>query len=51
MESHRREASSPQTLSKGSGSDESPARSFEARLWATSRPLTNGAWVSTRITR
>jgi hypothetical protein len=50
-ESHRREASSPRTLSKGSGSGESPAGTFGARLWATSRPLTNGARAPTRITR
>jgi hypothetical protein len=51
MESHRREASSPQILSNGSGSSKSPASTFGARLWATSRPLSNGAQASTRITR
>jgi hypothetical protein len=51
MESHQREASSPQTLSNGSGSGKSPAGTFGARLWATSRPLSNGARASTRITR
>jgi hypothetical protein len=51
MESHRREAPSPRTLSNGSGSSESPAGTFGTRLWATSRPLSNGAWASTRITR
>jgi hypothetical protein len=50
-ESHRREASSPRTLSNGSGSGKSPAGTFGARLWATSRPLSNGARASTRITR
>jgi hypothetical protein len=39
MESHRSEASSPRTLSNGSGSSKSPAGTFGARLWATSRPL------------
>jgi ribonuclease HI len=29
----------------------SPAGTFGARLWATSRPLSNGARASTRITR
>ena len=33
MESHKREASSPQTLSNGSGSGKSPAGTFGARLW------------------
>jgi hypothetical protein len=49
MESHQREASSPQTLSNGSG--KLPAGTFGARLWATSRTLSNGARASTRITR
>jgi hypothetical protein len=51
MESHQREASSPRTLSNGTGSSKSPAGTFGARLWATSRPLSNGARASTRITR
>jgi hypothetical protein len=42
MESHQREASSPRTLSNGTGSGKSPAGTFGARLWATSRPLSNG---------
>jgi hypothetical protein len=50
MESHRREASSPRTLSNGFGSGKSPVGTFGARLWATSRPLSNGARASTRIT-
>ena len=36
---------------KWSGSSESPAGTFGARLWATSRPLSNGARAFTRITR
>jgi hypothetical protein len=36
MESHQREAPSPQTLSNGSRSNKSPACTFGARLWATS---------------
>jgi hypothetical protein len=51
MESHQREASSPWTLSNGTGSGKSPAGTFGARLWATSRPLSNRARASTRITR
>jgi hypothetical protein len=51
MESHQREASSPRTLSNGTGSGKSPAGTFGACLWATSRPLSNGARASTRITR
>jgi hypothetical protein len=51
MESHQREASSPQTLSNGTGSDKSLVGTFGARLWATSQPLLNGARASTRITR
>jgi hypothetical protein len=51
MESHQREASSPQTLSNGSGSGKSPVGTFGACLWATSRPLSNGARASTQITR
>ena len=51
MESHQREASSPRTLSNGTGSGKSPVGTFGARLWATSRPLSNGARASTRITR
>jgi hypothetical protein len=51
MESYQRDASSPRTLSNGTGSGESPAYTFGARLWATSRPLSNGARTSTRITR
>jgi hypothetical protein len=51
MESHRREAPSPQTLSNGSGSSKSPAGTFGARLWATSRPLSNRARASARITQ
>jgi hypothetical protein len=51
MESHQREASSPRTLSNGSGSGKSSAGTFVARLWATSRPLWNWARASTRITR
>jgi hypothetical protein len=50
MESHQREASSPWTLSNGTGSGKSPAGTFGARLWATSQPLSNGAQASTRIT-
>jgi hypothetical protein len=41
----------PLTLSNGIGSGKSPAGTFGARLWATSRPLSNGARASTRITR
>jgi hypothetical protein len=33
MESHRREAPSPRTLSNGFGSSESPTGTFGARLW------------------
>jgi hypothetical protein len=51
MESHQREASSPQTLSNGFGSGKSPAGTFGARLRAISRTLTNGARTSTQITR
>jgi hypothetical protein len=51
MKSHQREASSPRTLSNGTGSGKSPVGTFGARLWATSRPLSNGAQASTRITR
>jgi hypothetical protein len=51
MESHQREASSPWTLSNGTGSGKSLAGTFGARLWATSQPLSNRAWASTRITR
>jgi hypothetical protein len=51
MESHQREALSPRTLSNGTGSGKSPAGTFGARLWATSRPLSNEARASTRITR
>jgi hypothetical protein len=51
MKSHQREASSPQTLSNGTGSGKSLVGTFGARLWATSRPLSNGARPSTRITR
>jgi hypothetical protein len=51
MESHQREASSPRTLSNGTGSGKSPACTFGAHLWATSRPFSNGARASTRITR
>jgi hypothetical protein len=51
MESHRREAPSPRTLSNGSGPNKSPTGTFGARLWATSRPLSKGARASTRITR
>jgi hypothetical protein len=50
-ESQQREALSPRTLSNGSGSGKSPAGTFGARLWATSRPLSTGARASTRITR
>jgi hypothetical protein len=50
-ESHQREASSPRTLSNRTGSGKSPAGTFGARFWATSRPLSNGARASTRITR
>jgi hypothetical protein len=49
--SHQREASRPWTLSNGTGSGKSPAGTFGACLWATSRPLSNGARASTRITR
>jgi hypothetical protein len=41
MESHQREAPSPRTLSNGSGSSKSLACTYGARLWATSRPLSN----------
>jgi hypothetical protein len=51
MESHRREAPSPRTLSNGSGSSKSPVGTFGARLWATSWPLSNRARVSARITQ
>jgi hypothetical protein len=51
MESHQREASNPRTLLNGTGSGKSPVGTFRARLWATSRPLSNGAWAYTRITR
>jgi hypothetical protein len=51
MESHQREAPSPWTLSNGSGSSKSHAGTFGARLWATSRPLSNGARASAQITR
>jgi hypothetical protein len=51
MKSHQREASSPRTLSNGTGSGESPACTFGARLWATSQPLSNGSRASTWITR
>jgi hypothetical protein len=50
MESHQREASSPRTLSNGTGSGKSPTGTFGARLWATRRPLSNRARASTRIT-
>jgi hypothetical protein len=36
---------------KRTGSGKSPAGTFGACLWATSRPLSNGARASTRITR
>jgi hypothetical protein len=51
MESHQREASSPQTPSPGDRVQQITRRYFWARLWAPSRPLTNGARTSTRITR
>jgi hypothetical protein len=51
MESHRREAPSPRTLSNGSGSSKTPAGTFGTRLRATSRPLSNGARASARITQ
>jgi hypothetical protein len=51
MESHQREASSPRTLSNGTGPGKSSVGTFGARLWATSRPLSNGARAFTRITR
>jgi hypothetical protein len=47
----QQEPSSPRTLSNGTGSGKSPAGTFGARLWATSRPLLNVAQTSTRITR
>jgi hypothetical protein len=50
MESHQSEALNPRTLSNGTGSGKSPAGTFGARLWATSRPLSNEARASTRIT-
>jgi hypothetical protein len=50
MESHQREASSPRTLSNGTGSGKSPASTFGACLWVTSRPLSNEARASTQIT-
>jgi hypothetical protein len=50
IKSHRREAPSPRTLSNGFRSSESPTCTFGARLWATSRPLSNGARASTQIT-
>jgi hypothetical protein len=46
MESHQREASSPRTLSNRTGSGKSPVGTFGVRLWATSRPLSNGAQAS-----
>jgi hypothetical protein len=51
MESHQREASSPRTLSNRTGSGKSPVGTFGARLWATSRSLSNGERASTQITR
>jgi hypothetical protein len=51
MESHRREAPIPRTLSNGSGSSESPTGTFGTCLRATSRPLSNGARASAQITR
>jgi hypothetical protein len=51
MESHQREASSPRTPSKGDWVRQITRRYFGARLRASSRPLTNGARASTRITR
>jgi hypothetical protein len=51
MESHRREAPSPRTLSNGSGYSKSPAGTFGTRLRATSRPLSNRARASDRITQ
>ena len=50
-ESHRREASSPRTPSPGDRVRQITRRYFWACLWAPSRPLTNGARTSTRITR
>jgi hypothetical protein len=51
MESHQREASSPRTPSPGDRVRQITRRYFWARLQAPSRPLTNGARTSTRITR
>jgi hypothetical protein len=51
MESHQRETSSPRTPSKGDRVRQITRRYFWARLRASSRPLTNGARASTRITR
>ena len=51
MESHQREASSPRTPSTGDRVRQITRRYFWARLWASSRPLANGAQASTRITR
>jgi hypothetical protein len=51
MESHRSEAPSHWTLSNGSGSSKSPTGTFGTRLRATSRPLSNRARASTRITQ
>jgi hypothetical protein len=51
MESHQREASSPRTPSIGDRVRQITRRYFWARLWASSRPLANGARTSARITR
>jgi hypothetical protein len=45
------EASSPRTPSTGDRDRQITRRYFWARLWASSRPLANGARTSTRITR
>jgi hypothetical protein len=51
MESHQREASSPRTPSTGDRVRQITCRYFWACLWASSRPLANGARTSARITR
>jgi hypothetical protein len=50
MESHQREASSPRTPSPGDRVRQITRRYFWERLWVSSRPLTNGARTSARIT-
>jgi hypothetical protein len=50
MVSHRREASSPRTPSNESGTRQITNMYFGACLRTTSRPLSNEAWASARIT-